>query len=924
MSKFPVTVIALLLTILLYFVSIVSSLYPDQVGKWDWHLSFTGHAKKIIPLHTEYSSNPSFILASHLQVLSSIHLRNGSIAWRHIYESRKDTNVWNIVQLDAKGSLLRDVSSSTEESSPSLITVTAGGRYIRSWDAKLGTLNWEKSLPENLISSEAIFSLDILASKLIHIRTEPTKASSLVFSTVDLSSMAIDSVKTVPLKDTQVNWESCTAALPYILVCTNEKQIVTISSTGSINVPFAVNPAVDSDEKLKCSDVQVLYTNEHSTESLVSVKTNDKLATTHLIKVSQDGTAKLLESIRNVDAVTLSKDNSNQLVVFYLMDGSLNAYDISAKFTQSSSSPCNRLDHLTYRLPKGSRKVKSLHVLFFSSAAYKILVVNEDESIQLFSKTNDLAWTREEALSDITATGFVDLPSEDKLIGHTFVSTNLPQQFIARIASQVEQLQTCTLGWIKILSRILEGKESFSFSTTSSSHLASRSRRVTQLDTDEPLKRDYFGLRKLILLVTSAGKIFSLDTISGSIVWSHYLSELKGVSSLSLYVHRSHVTIVTVDGLVISLNGVTGAIGEKKNLPSRVLQSMQLPQADRPVCILLSNGQYVLYPPSSKMERNVVYLVTLDTTSGLLTGLQLYSSTPKAQVAWTLSIPGANQLIAKRPFESVHSQGRVLGDRNVLYKYLNPNLMVVTVEKATLVQIEIHLIDAVSGRVIYSSFHRKCRGPIFVVHSENSVIYTYYNDRNRRHDMSVIDLYEGLTQVNSTAFSSFDRVKDKQTVHHSSFIFPTAILAMADTVTEKGITNKHIILALPNGGLLELPKAFIDARRPLHPTPEHREEGLIPYLPELPIPSEGFINYNKSILAAKGITVSPSGLESTCLVFAYGLDAFFTRVMPSKTFDILKDDFDHLLIAAVLLALSVLAYASKWLSARKTLRTAWA
>lgn len=30
--------------------------------------------------------------------------------------------------------------------------------------------------------------------------------------------------------------------------------------------------------------------------------------------------------------------------------------------------------------------------------------------------------------------------------------------------------------------------------------------------------------------------------------------------------------------------------------------------------------------------------------------------------------------------EHVHSQGRVLGDRSVLYKYLNPNLVVVVTE----------------------------------------------------------------------------------------------------------------------------------------------------------------------------------------------------------------------------------------------------
>jgi len=80
-----------------------------------------------------------------------------------------------------------------------------------------------------------------------------------------------------------------------------------------------------------------------------------------------------------------------------------------------------------------------------------------------------------------------------------------------------------------------------------------------------------------------------------------------------------------------------------------------------------------------------------------------------------------------------------------------------------------------------------------------------------------------------------------------------------------------IAVSLPTGGLLELPKAFLDPRRPIKPTPEHQEEGLIPYVPELPIPSEALINYNKTIFGVKGIQTSPTSLESTSLVFAYGL-----------------------------------------------------
>lgn len=70
---------------------------------------------------------------------------------------------------------------------------------------------------------------------------------------------------------------------------------------------------------------------------------------------------------------------------------------------------------------------------------------------------------------------------------------------------------------------------------------------------------------------------------------------------------------------------------------------------------------------------------------------------------------------------------------------------------------------------------------------------------------------------------------------------------------------------------MELPRAFLDPRRPIHPTQEHAEEGLIPYVPELPIPSETIINYNQSVFSIRGIVSSPATLESTSLICAYGI-----------------------------------------------------
>jgi ER membrane protein complex subunit 1 len=118
--------------------------------------------------------------------------------------------------------------------------------------------------------------------------------------------------------------------------------------------------------------------------------------------------------------------------------------------------------------------------------------------------------------------------------------------------------------------------------------------------------------------------------------------------------------------------------------------------------------------------------------------------------------------------------------------------------------------------------------------------------------------------------------------------------------------------------------ALLDPRRHSMIAPDkQREEGIIPYIPELPLQHESMINYNQTITNIRGIHTSPSGLESTCLVLVYGLDLFVTRVSPSKTFDLLKEDFDYWMISIVLVGLTTATYVVKVLAAKKAIKQAW-
>lgn len=467
--------------------------------------------------------------------------------------------------------------------------------------------------------------------------------------------------------------------------------------------------------------------------------------------------------------------------------------------------------------------------------------------------------------------------------------------------------------------------------------------------------RDRFGLKKRIVALTEVGTLFAMDTFTGEIVWKLFdrslsINKHKSYKSM-LYILRQSdddvdeykAVAIQSEGFVLIFNPITGQLLEKTKLSNPVKQIVQVEvdneELGRGVMIVDSHDKVHVYPNNLtdyvKANIDKYYLTVVERSPPTLQGygFTIIRDDIVPKPIWTFQ-PGVTEEIVsvkmKRIDEEVHSPARVLGDRGILYKYVNPNIIAIMTQRDSGTEcspdnsINIYLVDGVTGALVHSVHHPKSRIPSNMVISENWLVYSYYHTKNRRTEISSLELFEGTTQSNSSAFSSLSRSAIKpKVIEHKTFIFPSGIEAMVDTVTLRGMTNKHLIVALPNGGLLEMPKLFLDPRRPINMMMEHREEGLIPYMPELPIPSESIINYDQSLMKVRGITTSPAQLESTCLVFAYGLDLFFTRVTPSKTFDILKDDFDHVLIAGVLIFLIVASYVSKLLAQRKALHAAW-
>ena len=106
----------------------------------------------------------------------------------------------------------------------------------------------------------------------------------------------------------------------------------------------------------------------------------------------------------------------------------------------------------------------------------------------------------------------------------------------------------------------------------------------------------------------------------------------------------------------------------------------------------------------------------------------------------------------------------------------------------------IFLLDVITGHVVFTTTHKKCSGPVNIVHSENWLVYSYWNQRHRRNEIASIELYEGKTQSNTTTFSSIDLPLVSPMVERQAFIFPSSIQALGVSVTEKGISNKVKII----------------------------------------------------------------------------------------------------------------------------------
>lgn len=307
-------------------------------------------------------------------------------------------------------------------------------------------------------------------------------------------------------------------------------------------------------------------------------------------------------------------------------------------------------------------------------------------------RDDTVAWARPEELAHTVTAAFAYPPAADKHYEnelHKETEMNVVSAYFYRWARHVSDLRKLPDFVATIPARVLS---SVGLSEKPHSDL---SRAIRS-----------FGFHKVIVCITSTGYALGLDAgENGKILWKLALPEPVHPQPgqqpvLNAYPDGTMELKPSLNAVQRSIfDGTTGGPLDARSEPAR-------PQG---------------------------FVNVKDSASGV-GGVQPAATIAKKTHAprswWQFKTPPDEVLVSlvARPIEDpVASVGRVLGDRRVLYKYLNPNLLLVATAPPRRDALTVRLVDSLTGETLYTGVHSDVAPslPFAAAVSENWFVYSF-------------------------------------------------------------------------------------------------------------------------------------------------------------------------------------------------------
>lgn len=917
--------------IILAFINSTFALYKDQTGVIDWHQALVGTPK--VAYFQKIIGRSNLIVGTESNVIANLNLRNDNINWRHALKS--DETLITVAALEnyvvslseSKTSNIRIWHGSTGYLFFENIVDEVGNGNIENGDLVISGNNiyalirGETIVKVNTItkSQEKKYKLnDNIYSKLFInkdsneiIVVGKNKNEQLIVSIIDNQGRTISEKTVSDIKQFETSDVFFTGGK--LVVKDLNNNVFTLNPTGSsvknLNIEgvkqlthvkdetFVITTKDNKNSLVKINNsVEKLASFENNDEGIISVFTNE--SDNYVSKTSIGEKESLVVEVMDVNTTKIAK-------TFVIK----NNYDNSGSIVKVS------LD--SYRKRDGT-------ILF------RIFTITEDGSFHLYKEGN-MVWNREESLANIADLKFISLPELTK---------NIPEAIFDKSSSLS-----------KLISRI-----QYQISTIKDLFV-----KDNDSETEDLLKRDAYGFRQLLVFLTKKGKLICMETLTKQIIWTRFIGkDIEGFEGIKLTNIRSSAVqfppIVAVIGsyidngkestVVFSINATDGTnysfadkeIKSVAKYPFKLLQTFRVSGEEkqdkiRIIALVKSETEVEFYPNSpnvldvvKEMEKPIYFNLNDKIGGNTLKGYKLYINAdkkPQIDFLYSKTFPDGEVIVSygfKEPYDHVASLGKVLGNRNVLYKYLNPNILAVATikpdEEYTSI-LSIYFIDTVKGSIIHHSFYEGGGETSImtpkIIQYENIVICAFWNHgapisaeeldketkklrKNIKKGAQIVafELYESEIENQKDPNQDFSSFNFHQPyIVSKSYIFDKPITSIGVTTTRNSVANREIIVGLDNNELYGIHSIFLNARRKNSPPSNNdKQEGLIQYRPGIPITPKLIMTYSLSVTGIKTIISNPANLESTSLVAAYGLDVYLTRRSPSNNFDVLSDSFN--------------------------------
>ncbi|KAK9102760.1 hypothetical protein Sjap_020014 [Stephania japonica] len=995
------------------------ALYEDQVGLMDWHHKYIGKVKHAV-FHTQKAGRKRVVVSTEENVVASLDLRRGDIFWRHVL---------------GKNDVIDEIDIAMGKY---VISLSSEGSVLRAWNLPDGQMVWESFL-QGSTPSKSFFSapLNIKVDKdnvvlvfgkgCIHavscIDGEVLWKNDLSSESSDIQHVfqplgsdliyAVGFITSSKLVIYQINAKNGdllkqnTVDFPggfsgdLSLVSTDT--LIALDSTQSKFVKISL---VNGETSLLSTDIANLIDGFSGMASILPSKLTGMLAikiNSYIVflRVSDKGRLEVVDKINYPAAVSDSLSFLEGQHAIGLVQHSESKIHLTVKLDSDwNSDIISESIELGHQRGTAEKVFINNYIRTDRSHGFRALIVMEDHSLLLLQQ-GEIVWSREDGLASIMDTTTSELPVEKAGVSVAKVEHNIFE-------------------WLK--GHILKLKGTLMLAN-SDDIVAIQEMRLKSSEKNK-MTRDHNGFRKLLIVLTKAGKVHALHTGDGRVVWSLLLPSFRMSSAchrptaLSIYqwqVPHHHAmdenpSVLVVGrcgfsldspGILSFVDSYTGKELYSSSLTHSIAQVIPLAFTDsteqRLHLLIDGDGLAHLYPRTDEAvkifqpELPNTYWYSIDGEKGIIRGYGLqYSCLPGisdeycfgAKELWSIVFPSESEKVIatttrklnemalsviegvvvsaihashcclarsncpyKEELEVIHTQAKVLADQDVMYKYISKNLLfVATVAPKAAGEIGsanpdeswlvAYLIDSITGRVLHRVTHPACQGPVHAVFSENWVVYHYFNLRAHRYEMSVIEIYDQSRADNkdvlklmigkhnlTSPVSAYSR--PEVIVKSQSYFFTHSVKAIAVSLTAKGITSKQLLIGTIGDQVLALDKRYVDPRRSINPTPAEKEEGIIPLTDSLPIIPQSYVTHSLQVEGLRGILSVPAKLESTSLVFAYGVDLFFTRIAPSRTYDSLTEDFSYALLLITIVALVASIFVTWVLSEKKELREKW-